>query len=198
MSSALAADALTLAAEDRLRVDCYRLLARLFAAPPDAALLASLRQSATGAADELGTLWNELCAASLAGVADAGVLAQEYEELFFSVGQPKVVAYASWYRKGSMMDTPLAELRTDLARLGLARRQAIDEPEDHFAAVLEAMGLLVAEANGAQADFFQRHLAPWFDVFCTAVAARDESVFYRAAARFVRGFLANEQEWLTR
>ena len=43
-----------------------------------------------------------------------------------------------------MMEKPLAELRTDLAVLGLARRGAATMFEDHLAALCESMRLLIA------------------------------------------------------
>ncbi|HTZ00547.1 MAG TPA: molecular chaperone TorD family protein [Rhodocyclaceae bacterium] len=181
------------AGEDQLRTDCYRVLARLFAAPPDLSLLQHLRQSATGADDELGRQWNALCAAS---VEEPARLADEYGDLFLAVGAAKVFPYGSWYLDGSLMGRSLVRLRSDLARLGLARKGEVKEPEDHMAAVLEVMGLLVEGGSGAQAEFFDRHLAPWYEAFCDAVEAQAEGTFYRAAAGFARRFLAVEAEML--
>ena len=180
-------------AQDQVRADCYRVLARLFAAPPDAALLQRLRDSATGAEDELGRQWNALCAAS---ATDEAAPAEEYGDLFCSVGAPKVFLYGSWYQTGSLMGRPLVRLRSDLARLGYSRKGEITEPEDHIAAVLEVMGLIVEGGSGAQGEFFRRHLAPWYEAFCQAVEAQPGSVFYAAAAHFSRGFLAVEGELL--
>lgn len=186
------------AADNHLRADCYRVLARLFVAAPDAALLKSLGEAASGADDDLGDSWNELCA--LAGKVSAGdtaitQLGDEYAMLFLSVGQPKVTLYGSWYQTGSLMDTPLARLRDDLARLGFARDPQVFEPEDHVAALLEVMAMLVSEGRAAQAEFFRHHLASWHGRFCQCVEA-EESEFYRAAARFARSFLDGESELL--
>jgi TorA maturation chaperone TorD len=184
---------LRLADEDRLRADCYRVLSRLFAAPPDTALLAGLAASASGTDDELGRSWNALCVA-----AGAGGAAEEYADLFLAVGAPKVFLYGAWHRSGALMDMALVRLRADLARLGLARRVESREPEDHVAAVLEVMGLLVEEGDSAnQAEFFSRHLAPWYPAFCGVVEAQPEAPFYAAVARFGRGFLNAEDDLLT-
>lgn len=188
------------AADDPLRADCYRVLARLFAAPPDAALLDGLALAASGSDASLGAAWNELCAlAARVGADDTATarLAEEYAELFFGVGEPKVMLYGSWYQSGSLMDTPLARLRDDLARLGFEREPEVREPEDHFAALLEVMALLVAAGRAAQIEFFQRHLASWHARLCTRLEA-EQSEFYRAAARFARGFLDGETELLAR
>ena len=188
------------AADDQLRADCYRVLARLFAAPPDAALLDSLAAAASGSGDALGEAWNELCAlAARVGAGETAIasLTQEYTELFFGVGEPRVMLYGSWYQTGSLMDTPLARLRDDLARLGFERDPAVREPEDHFAALLEVMALLAAARRAAQIEFFQRHLASWQTRLCARLEA-ETSEFYRAAARFARGFLDGENQLLAR
>ena len=178
-------------AEDRLRADCYRVLSRIFTAPPDAPLLRQLREAATGADDELGRLWNALCTASAATRP-----ADEYGDLFLAVGAPKVFPYGSWYVTGALMGWPLIRLRSDLARLGLRRNGESKEPDDHFAAVLDAMALLAEGGGDAQREFFDRHLAGWYEAFCDAVEARQEAVFYAAAARFARAFLSAEAELL--
>ena len=192
--------ALLVATDDEVRADCYRVLARLFAGPPDAALLTTLADAARGTEDELGSAWNELCAlATTAGAGDTAPrrLAAEYSELFFGVGEPRVMLYGSWYQSGSLMDVPLARLRDDLARLGFERDPQVREPEDHFAALLEVMAMLVSDGRAAQADFFRRHLAPWYAHPCQRLEA-ESSEFYRAAARFARGVLDVESELLAR
>lgn len=200
--------ALLVATDDEVRADCYRVLARLFAAPPDTALLAILADAASGTDDELGNAWNELCTLA-AGVMRSGIpgdgaddtalsrLADEYSGLFFGVGEPRVMLYGSWYQSGSMMDVPLARLRDHLARLGFQRDPQVREPEDHFAALLEVMAMLVADGRAEQADFFRRHLASWYVHPCQRLEA-DNSEFYRAAARFARGVLDGERELLAR
>ncbi|HEX8961932.1 MAG TPA: molecular chaperone TorD family protein [Rhodocyclaceae bacterium] len=175
------------ASGDRLRADCYRVLSRIFAAPPDAPLLRQLSEAGSGAGDELGTRWNALCAAS---AVDAAKPAEEYRELFLAVGAPKVFLYGSWHVTGALMGLPLVRLRSDLARLGLARTGQGNEPEDHFAAVLGVMALLADDGSDAQAEFFDRHLAPWYASLCDAIESRPEAVFYAAAAGFARAFLA--------
>jgi TorA maturation chaperone TorD len=183
---------------DQVRADCYRVLARLFAAPADAALVTALANAAGGTDDELGRAWNGLCAlAAKVGADDTALdrLADEYSGLFFSVGEPRVMLYGSWYQSGSLMDAPLAGLRDDLARLGFERDPQVREPEDHFAALLEVMAMLVADGHTEQAEFFRRHLAPWYAHLCQRLEA-DSSEFYRAAARLVRGLLDGEREVL--
>ena len=188
--------------EDQVRADCYRVLARVFAAPPDAALLESLQQSASGSEDALGQLWNTLCqkvgggdtATQLAN--EVAHIAEQYAELFTGIGEVRVLPYGSWYQTGSLMDFPLARLRTDLAKLGFTREADVKEPEDHIAALMEVMALLVADDNPEQSEFFTRHIAPWYLKFCARLAGEDvvASEFYRAAANFACGFLDGEAE----
>ena len=183
-----------LSEEDVVRGDCYRVLARLFAAAPNEAFIAVLRDAASGSEQGLGEAWNALCKVGADGT--AATLADEYTALFVSIGEPKVVLYGSWYLTGSMMDFPLAQLRSDLARLGFARVAEVRETEDHIAALCEVMALLNAgdeSKRAAQREFFKRHLAPWYAKFCDRLAA-EGSEFYRAAAGFARGFLDGEAE----
>ena len=74
--------------------------------------------------------------------------------------------YASFYLTGFLNERPLAALRTDLAALGVRRADANRDPEDHIAALCEAMaGLIEGDYGPADLDtqrrFFDRHLAPW-------------------------------------
>ena len=68
-----------------------------------------------------------------------------------------------------LMEKPLAELRTDLAKLGFARAEDVSEPEDHVAALCEVMSVLVGGEDAvdldAQQGFFETHLAPWIGRF---------------------------------
>jgi len=201
---------MNLAPEDLARANCYALLARLFQAPPDASLLAALAASVDVGSTEdnqdasedavLPAAWNELgIAASRATVASASA---EYTDLFVAIGRPKVVLYASWYLTGFMMEKPLAALRDDLAALGLARQDEVREPEDHFAALMEAMRHLVGDSDrpevqrlALQQKFFLAHIDPWSDKLCDALDAAQDANLYRAAGNFMRIFLALEKDF---
>jgi TorA maturation chaperone TorD len=92
------------------------------------------------------------------------------------------------------MDAPLARLRDDLIALGIARDPGVHEPEDHIAALMEVMAMLVAQARAAQKDFFNRHVAPWYASLCDRLEQQQESEFYRAVGRFARDVLDVERE----
>jgi|GEM_PF-233273 len=187
--------------DDQARADLYALLARLLLAPPDAALLAALADSAPivaqGGDPALERCWEHLTLAS--SVMDAGAVAAEFDSLFISIGTPPVDPYGSRYLAGFINDTPLAELRADLARLGLRRAHGVGEFEDHLGALCETMRVLVAGAPGIapvsiarQTVFFDRHVAPWCQAALDDIAGAEGANYYRLVARLGVAFLTLE------
>lgn len=182
--------------ERALRANTYALLAGLLAGPPSAELLrrlAALPPTAENG-EPLSLGW---CALGLAarGV-DAETLKTEHQALFIGVTHGEVMPYASWYRTGFLMEKPLAELRSDLARLGYARQEGVREPEDHAAALCEVMAQLAAGADSRQAGFFSRHMAPWLPRLFQDMQAAQAAVFYRSVAAWAKAFMAFEAEYL--
>ena len=189
--------------DDQARADLYALLARLLLAPPDAALLEALANStpivAKGGNPALERCWERLTQAS--SVMDASVVAGEFNRLFVSIGTPPVDPYGSRYLAGFINDTPLAELRADLARLGLRRARGVSEFEDHLGALCETMRVLIAGAPGIerasveqQKVFFDRHIVPWCEGALDDIAGAEGSNYYRLVARLGAAFLALEAE----
>lgn len=186
--------------EDRARAEHYALIARLFHAAPDAALLAALAQAGRTLGGEGGDLpraWAALGAAAqsmpLATVAD------EFDALFVSVGKPEVMCNGSWYLTGFLQEEPLAELRDELAELGLGRRPGVTETEDHIAALAEVMRHLVLTGPDAaglerQRRFFGRHLAPWYAQFAGALAAALGADFYAKVGGLLAAFMDIERQ----
>jgi TorA maturation chaperone TorD len=185
----------TLPAEEMARANFYGLLARLFAAPPDAALLRTL-----AAADELeaeddgiALAWREL--ASAAAEADPEAVREEYEAAFIGVGKAPITLYTSAYSMRYTNEAPLAQLREQLSRLGLARRSESSEPEDHIAALFEVMRHLIAEQKRAldeQKQFFVRWIWPAAHPLCDAITKSELTLHYRPIAKFARAFLELE------
>ena len=66
----------------------------------------------------------------------------EYHRLFIGLGSGELVPYGSWYQTGFLMERPLGALRGDLAALGFEREPGVYEPEDHVAALCEALPAL--------------------------------------------------------
>jgi len=208
MSEAAATPPGRLEPEDQARADFYALLARLFSGPPDAGLLRSMASAAplepseaAAAGDELAAefsaAWNGLRLAS--ATADVEAVRDEYQALFIGVGRSEVSLYASHYI-GPQSGRPLAEIRSALAELGLARRPAESEFEDHLALILETMRMLVAGDTerppaeiSDQRRFVDRHLMPWASVCCTAIEDSSVANYYRHVAQFSRCFVEIEK-----
>jgi TorA maturation chaperone TorD len=190
--------------EDAARAEFYALLARLLSAPPDAPVLAALGASDLWADDgtnPLASAWNRLVLASRAMDADAAE--QEYTDLFIGVGKSEVNLHASHWTSGFMMEKPLAELRTDLAQLGLARQAGVSTLEDNLGALCETMRILVAGAGARppvplpiQRVFFERHIEPWAQECCAAICQSPVANYYRRVAEFASLYLAVERDSL--
>lgn len=182
--------------EELARANFYGLLARLFYAPPDEALLKALASAdELDAEDEtLAARWRELIAA--AAVTPAEAVREEYDSTFIGTGKAPVTLYASAYSLRYTNETPLAAVRADLAALGLARRGEVGEPEDHIAALCETMRHLIAEQRGSleeQRHFYRRWLAPNVEPLCAAIEANERTSFYRVVARVAKAFFSLEQ-----
>jgi TorA maturation chaperone TorD len=188
-------------ADELARAEIYGLLARLWLAPPDAALLEQFRVAVTRPPERGGPLeapWEALVAAMRATTAaDA---AAEHEALFHGVGKPEVFAYGSYYLSGFLNDKPLATLRADLAGLGLTREGGSLETEDHVAYVLEVMRYLIAGDDAAvcnleqQRRFFRAHLQSWIEQLCDAVVAHPRAAIWRPVAQLTRTFVQVETQ----
>lgn len=179
---------------ERLRALTWRLLARLLAAPPDAPTLETVSRLGEPGS-ELGEALLALAAA--ARQADPERVSEEYHALFIGVGRGELVPYASFYRTGFLNERPLAQLRSDLARLGIARTPDNPEPEDHAAALCEVMAGLIegrfGPGAGADRPFFERHLEPWIGRFFADLEGAGAARFYRPVGRVGRLFVEIER-----
>jgi len=200
-----------LAPEDQARADLYALLARLFADPPDAALLAAIAHAAPIGDDDaaaemtdegspsLPAAWNALRAASAA--MDPAALVEEYNDLFVGVGKSAVNLHASHCLTGFMMEKPLVDVRATLGRLGLARRAGVALLEDHLGALCETMRILITGQGerapatiSEQRAFFERHIAPWVLACCAAISECPVANYYRRVAQFTERYMALERD----
>jgi len=185
------------AEEDRLRASWYSLLARLLAAPADDGVLAVLR----GLGDddtELGAALRALKAAAEAS--SLGTIEQEFFDLFIGVGKGELVPYGSYYLTGFLHEKPLARLRDDMAKLGIARSEGVPESEDHIAALCDMMAGLITGAFGAPADlaiqrkFFDDHIGCWAPRFFENLEAAPSAAFYMPVGTLGRLFVAVESQ----
>ena len=189
--------------DDAVRANTYGLLGALLATPPRREhfdLLASIDSPSTESpsTDDLGAAWSGLRRA--AEHADVDAVDDEYHDLFIGVGRGELIPYGSWYLTGFVMDKPLAALRTDLAALGFERRDDVKEPEDHAAALLETMALIVASAEhgiDVQRRFFDAHVATWMCTFFADLQSADSARFYRAVGRLGDRFMKFETQYLS-
>ena len=187
--------------EELARAELYGLLARLWYAAPDAELLAAFQVAPTeapAAGAFLEEPWRQLV--GIASDTSAATAHDEYDALFGGIGKPEVYLFGSHYLSGFLNDKPLARLRADLDRLGLAREQAVSESEDHVACLFEVMRYLIAGEDVAVANltqqqaFFAAHLQPWLPAMCDAVAQHPKAHFYAALAGLTRAFAEVEAQ----
>jgi TorA maturation chaperone TorD len=193
-----------IAPEDEARAGVYAVLARLFAGGPDARLLAALGSSDAWPEDSdnpLAAAWNKLLLASAA--MDAAAAEQEYTELFIGVGRSTVDLHASHWVTEAMSERPLVAVRSDLARLGLARRAESTLYEDHLSVLCETMRMLIAGDGvrppapiAEQRAFFERHLASWAQVCCTAICECPLANYYVRVGQLTSLFMAVERDSL--
>jgi TorA maturation chaperone TorD len=188
--------------EDRSRAEFYALLARLYGDAPDTGLLQAIGAAQPVDADTpFASAWNRLIAASRA--MDAEAATQEYTDLFIGVGKCEVNLHASHWITGAMLDRPLAELRGVLAGLGLGRRDDVTMLEDHLSALFETMRLLISGQPGMppvgiamQRAFFERHVATWAFLCCSAIRASPIANYYARVAEFTEQCMALDRDAL--
>jgi len=184
--------------EDRVRGNVYALLGNLLAAPPDAALLATLQGVAPEPGDQslMAASWQMLAVA--AARANVNDLRHEYDTLFIGLGRGEVVPYGSWYLTGFLMERPLAQLRDDLRELGVERQPGVSEPEDHAAALCDTMALLITAVDALpleqQYEFFARHLEPWLGQFFRDLQKAPAARFYRSVGQLGEQFIGVEAQ----
>ena len=183
--------------EDILRADLYDLLGALLARPPNRALLDHLA-TLSGDGGEIGRAVTALARVARATTEQAAE--REFTALFIGLARGELLPYASYYLTGFLHEKPLALLRDDMARLGIARAERVHEPEDNVASLSEMMSGLIRGRFGApaplatQRDFFNRHLAPWAGHFFADLEAAKGSVLYAPVGALGRAFVEVERE----
>jgi TorA maturation chaperone TorD len=181
--------------EELFRAQIYGLLARFLRAPPDRTLL-DAAAFLSGDDSDLGRAITAL--AATAGTASVSSASDEYLALFIGLGRGELVPYGSYYLTGFLNEKPLAVLRSDLARLGIARSDDTKEPEDHIAALCEVMAGLISGrfvARGGldtQRLFHAAHLAPWAARFFADLETAAAANLYRPIGAIGRSFMTIE------
>ena len=186
---------MTLAVDDvdQLRAQQYDLLAVLLGRPPGGDLLSAMA-ALKGGDSVLGREVAALGKAAMTTSPDE--VEREYFELFVGVGRGELLPYASYYLTGFLNERPLARVREDFAVLGIERDEAMTEPEDHLAILLDVMAGLAAGRfpveGGGERAFFLRHIAPWAERFFADLERARAARFYRAVGALGRAFLEVE------
>jgi TorA maturation chaperone TorD len=180
---------------DLARAQEYALLGSLLVRAPDAALLEKISHL-RGDATPLGVAHVEL--AEAAQDADLDNVSHEYFELFIGIGRGELLPYASYYLTGFLHERPLARLREDLGRIGIARAESVVEPEDHAGILCEIMSGLASGRLPAPADsdrtIFEKHMASWIGRFFADLERAAAAQFYRRVGTVGRVFTDIEAE----
>ena len=183
--------------EERLRADLYSFLGLLLSGPPDRKLLhRTARLSGDGS--ELGKAIDSM--AKIAGITKSAAAIREFNALFIGVGRGELLPYGSYYLTGFLHEKPLAELRSDMARYGIARASNVHEPEDNIASLMEMMAGMITGRFGSpvglagQQAFYNRHIGPWAGHFFSDLEAARHSVLYAPVGTVGRLFMEIESE----
>jgi TorA maturation chaperone TorD len=180
---------------DTARAQEYALLATLLTRAPDAALLSGLSELRADASP-LG-----LAHAALAEAADKATVEsaeREFFDLFIGLGRGELLPYGSYYLTGFLHERPLARLRDDLVRIGVARADGVVEPEDHAGILCEIMSGLASRRLPAPPDsdrlIFDKHMASWIGRFFTDLESAEAADFYKWVGALGRVFMDIERE----
>ncbi len=186
--------------EDMQRAHLYALLARVLAEPMSDETLEVVR-ALEGQSDgnELGGAFSALGTVSVR--TPRGRAEDEFSTLFYGDGSGgELLPYASYYLTGFLLEKPLANLRGDMAALGIKNSGITKEPEDHIAYLCEIMhGLITGAFNEpasieTQKKFFKTHMAPWVGQFFTDLEGAESAALYMPVGTIGRLFMAIEAE----
>lgn len=180
---------------DTARAQEYALLAALLNRAPDAQLLTNLSEL-RGDSTPLGMAHAGL--AEAASRTDLRSVEREYFDLFIGVGRGELLPYASYYLTGFLHERPLARLREDLTKIGIARADGVVEPEDHAGILCEIMSGIASRGLPALPDadrlIFEKHMASWIGRFFADLEQATSADFYRKVGTLGRVFLDIEAE----
>jgi len=188
-------------AGESARAEVYALLSSLFYQSPSKELLHVIATGSGICNDEpvsdFCRSWRALQQAAMQ--ADAEAVKEEFDAAFIGTGRQPVMLYGSFYVAGFLHEKPLAILRDDLTKMGIARRGDRHESEDHVSALCDVMRFLIggdAEAPPAalelQREFFRRHIEPWHAQLSNAVINASQTNFYKHVAQLMREFFVVE------
>ena len=183
--------------EDVLRAQLYEFLATLLRVEPANEVLAQVA-GLNGDDSPIGQASATL--AHLARQMDAANIRSEYVDLFIGVGRGELLPYCSYYLTGFLNEKPLANLRQDMAAIGIVRADGVKDPEDHIASLCDMMAGLIRGQFGRpfslaeQASFFKKHLAPWGGLFFSDLESAKNAVFFAPVGSIGKAFMDIESK----
>jgi len=185
--------------EDQFRKGTYSLLAALLRTTPDTDMLSALGDMDldTHKSTDMTFAWNALKQTAQTSIFRH--VDDEFHDLFIGLGKGELVPYGSWYMTGFLMEKPLGLLRLDLATMGFEREANICEPEDHVAALMEVMAMMIHASDSSveqQAQFFNNHIATWMENFFSDLETAKSAQFYRSVGGLGKTFIKLEQTFL--
>lgn len=191
------AENLALSHEDMLRADLYEFIGSLLRKEPEVSLIEKVA-GLSGDQTDMGSAFSTL--ARLASSLETASIRDEYVNLFIGVGRGEVLPFASYYLTGFLHEKPLANLRADMAAMGVARADGVKDPEDHIASLMDIMAGMIRGDYGRaysideQATFFNKHLAKWAGLVFRDIEAAKTAVFYAPLGTIGRLFMDIEAQ----
>ena len=186
------------AEEDLLRANLYALISSMLAAPPSPETL-GLAASLEGDDSELGSAFKALGKA--VSDSDSVEVDDEFTRLFYGHGAGgELHPYASYYLTGFVYEKPLADLRGDLAEIGIENAALNSEPEDHIAWLCDLMAGLITGNLGVQLSvsqqkaFFEKHIQPWAGKFFSDLEAAESAKLYKPLGTIGRLLMEIERD----
>jgi len=183
--------------EDLMRADLYDLIGGLLRKEPEADLIGFVA-TLEGDSSPMGSAFSIL--AKLAKSLDISAIRDEYVSLFIGVGRGEILPFASYYLTGFLNEKPLANLRGDMASIGISRMDGVKEPEDHIASLMDIMaGLIRGDFGrpysiGEQATFFHNHISTWASLLFQDIEAAKSAVFYAPVGTIGKLFMDIESQ----
>ena len=183
--------------EDDLRAKLYEFLATLLRVEPTDAVV---QQVSKLSGDDTPIGQASATLAHLAKQMDGTAVRAEYVDLFIGVGRGELLPYCSYYLTGLLNEKPLANLRQDMAAIGIVRAEGVKDPEDHIASLCDMMaGLIRGQFSRSftlaeQASFHKKHLAPWAELFFSDLESAKNAVFYAPVGTIGKAFMDIESK----
>jgi len=142
-----------------------------------------------------------------------GDLARHYAFLFLGVGPENVALCESAYRnEGKLLfQNAYFDILEKYREVGLGKREDFPEPEDHVSLELAYLAHLSRRAISSieagneeevrkyyqyQRNFLKDHLLPWIPQFAKSLSEISPSLFYKALAHLLDGYIQIDFEFL--